>query len=164
MNHDYQSVTETFAEQEIDKDYIQKALNELGFDEFPKSGLEDSGLSKLVKTATEIYHSEAQLIPRKIKTPKKIKDKLHLEEGTVEILKEISKGAIIFSSGIILGAMGYYIGKKTGYAAAGTCYGAIIGLGASIMILKENERRKQNKSLENKTEQKELSRWKPGTW
>ena len=67
MNHDYQTVAKTFAEQEIDESYIKKALDELGFNEFPRSGLEDSGLIKLVETATDIYHSEAQLVKRKPK-------------------------------------------------------------------------------------------------
>jgi hypothetical protein len=94
MNHDYQTVAKTFAEQEIDESYIEKALYELGFDKFPKSGLEDSGLIKLVETATDIYHSEAQLVKRKPKkgylpTPK-IKREKQKNSGDLEfqIIKE----------------------------------------------------------------------------
>ena len=67
MNHNYQSVKETLAEKVvgIDESYIGKALREYGLEEFPEAGLSDIGLSRLVKTATDIYHSEIDLTPRK---------------------------------------------------------------------------------------------------
>ena len=67
MNHDYQKVVETMQEVGIDESYIGKTLRLYGLEEFPKSGLDDKGLSRLVKTATEIFQSEASLTTRKPK-------------------------------------------------------------------------------------------------
>jgi hypothetical protein len=67
MNHNYESVKETMITQGIDvpESYIERAVEELGFEKFPEVGLSDIGLSKLVKTATDIYHSDVDLTPRK---------------------------------------------------------------------------------------------------
>ena len=67
MNHDYQKVIETMHEIGIDESYIGKTLRLYGLEEFPKSGLDDRGLGKLVKTAVEISNSEASLTTRKPK-------------------------------------------------------------------------------------------------
>ena len=69
MNHNYQKVKETMITQGIDipESYIKKALREYGLEEFPEVGLSDIGLSKLVKTAIDIYHSEIDLTQRKSK-------------------------------------------------------------------------------------------------
>ena len=69
MNHNYQSVKETIITQGIDipESYIGKALREYGLEEFPEAGLSDIGLSKLVKTVTDIYYSEIDLTLRKQK-------------------------------------------------------------------------------------------------
>ena len=69
MNHNYQNVKETITTQGIDipESYIKKALIEYGLEEFPEVGLSDIGLSKLVKTAIDIYHSEIDLTQRKSK-------------------------------------------------------------------------------------------------
>jgi hypothetical protein len=66
MNYDYEMVKKALTERGIDvhESYIERALREYGFEEFPASGLEYAGLSKLVKTAVNIYHSEANLITR----------------------------------------------------------------------------------------------------
>jgi hypothetical protein len=97
MNHSYESVKETMITRGIDvpESYIEKALREYGFDKFPESGLEDSGLDKLVKRATDIAHAEAQLIPRKAKRGylpvPKIKKAKAKTSGNLDFLKEIAK-------------------------------------------------------------------------
>jgi len=103
MNYDYQTVKRIFKEREItvDESYIKKALNELGFSEFPKSGLEDNGLTRLISTATDISHREANLIPKKIS---KIEQTTSLEsrirkeeiEEAKDILGFIGKGITKF--------------------------------------------------------------------
>ena len=99
MNHDYQKVLETMQEVGIDESYIGKTLKLYGLEEFPKSGLDDTGLSKLVKTATEIFHSEASLTTRKTKKgylpAPKIKKEKAKNSGSLEnsIMKEDLKKA-----------------------------------------------------------------------
>jgi len=93
MNHDYQKVVETMQEVGIDESYIGKTLRLYGLEEFPKSGLDDKGLSRLVKTATEIFQSEASLTTRKPKkgylpAPKIKKEKPKNSSLETSVIKE----------------------------------------------------------------------------
>jgi hypothetical protein len=98
-NHNYESVKETMQEIGIDESYIEKTLKLYGLEEFPKSGLNDKGLSKLVKTATDIAHSEASLTtikPKKVYLPvqkiKKAKNSGNLESQIIkEDLKKVEE-------------------------------------------------------------------------
>ena len=67
MNFNYEMIQEALTERGINikESYIERAVKELGFEKFPEVGLSDIGLTKLVKTATDIYHSDVDLIPRK---------------------------------------------------------------------------------------------------
>jgi len=108
MNHDYQKVKETFAEIDIDESYIGKTLRLYGLEEFPKSGLDDIGLSKLVKTATEISYSESSLTTRKPKkgylpAPKIEKEKPNSKSLEAQIIEEDTKK---FKEGIKKGGRG----------------------------------------------------------
>jgi hypothetical protein len=99
MNHSYESVKETMMTRGIDipESYIEKALREYGLEEFPEVGLSDVGLTRLVKTATDIYHSDVDLIPRKAKRgylpAPKIKEEKPKKEsklkGIIENIKDI---------------------------------------------------------------------------
>jgi hypothetical protein len=95
MNHNYQKVVETMQEVGIDESYIRNALRLYGFEEFPKSGLDERGLSKLVKTATEMFYSEASLTTRKPKKgylpAPKIKKERAKNFESLEILISIMK-------------------------------------------------------------------------
>jgi hypothetical protein len=117
MNHSYESVKSTMITQGIDipESYIEKALKEYGFERFPEAGLEDNGLGKLVKRATDIAHSEAQLIPRKTKkdylpVPKIKKEKeSRLENSVGSVMKEDLKkvGKFIKNISCMLGTVPY---------------------------------------------------------
>jgi hypothetical protein len=93
-NHHYESVKETMITRGIDvpESYIERALRSYGFDKFPEGGLEDRGLDKLIKRATDIAHAEAQLIKRKPKREylpiPKIKKESGLENSVASIIKE----------------------------------------------------------------------------
>ena len=160
MNHNYQKVVESLAEVNINESYIQKALEEYGFNKFPESGLEDAGLIKLVKTATDIYHSEAQLIQRKTKQghlpiskikPKKeskletsvgsiVKEDLKKAgEGIVEWGGKISKGIAYFTFGpLILPTMERILNgnkeEKKDYVIA-ACFGTAIEFCGYLFLL-----------------------------
>jgi hypothetical protein len=106
MNHDYQKIVETMQEIGIDESYIGKTLRQYGYDEFPKSGLDDTGLSKLVKTATEMSYSEASLTTRKSKkgylpAPKIKKEKSKTSDLETSVMKEELKKVGKFMSYLI---------------------------------------------------------------
>jgi hypothetical protein len=124
MNHSYESVKETMITQGIDvpESYIEKALREYGFDKFPEAGLEDSGLTKLVKRATDIAHAEAQLIPRKSKQGHLPVQKIKKEkESKLKEMIQSAKNNFIFSkvaksavSSLVWAGIAYGLGHLMG--------------------------------------------------
>jgi hypothetical protein len=131
MNHNYESVKETMITQGIDvpESYIERALKELSFERFPEVGLSDIGLNKLVKTATDIYHSDVDLIPRKKEsynpkiTPVKVKSKSKKESKLIKVIEKISLPLPTLATITILGGIMYQDSKNLvgSIAAASFC-------------------------------------------
>jgi len=78
MYQDYESIKETLAERVVDvkENYIKKALEELGYNQFPESGLNEEGKNRLIERTIDIQEREASLIPKKIEKPKKNSENL----------------------------------------------------------------------------------------
>jgi hypothetical protein len=145
-NHNYKSVKETMQEIGIDESYIGKTLKLYGLEEFPKSGLNDRGLSKLVKTATDIAHSEESLTtikPKKgylpapkieegIKLKKIMKNRNKIDISGIlwEITKKISIPLPTLITALGTGYFFYQKSKDLGH-------GVIVGLftGAGVVMI-----------------------------
>ncbi|MDD5012321.1 MAG: hypothetical protein PHQ66_01590 [Candidatus Nanoarchaeia archaeon] len=78
----YEDIKRTLASIECPESYMSKGLNELGYESFPESGLNDKGQSKLLRTVLDIYNSEMNLSLRNYKT------KIIKKDGKTIIKKE----------------------------------------------------------------------------
>jgi hypothetical protein len=93
----------------VDKSYLERALKERGFSEFPMSGLDEGYLKPLMNEVFEMYAKESKLIP--IKQRRK-----SLERKTGENKNEIKKRALQLREvvlGIGLGVTGLFLAFPT---------------------------------------------------
>jgi|WetSurMetagenome_2_1015567.scaffolds.fasta_scaffold200152_1 hypothetical protein len=96
LNHNYKSVKETMMTRGIDipESYIERAVKELGFERFTEVGLSEVGLTRLVETAIDIYHSEIDLTPRETESYNPIITPVKIEKEKPKQYDQVKEGIL----------------------------------------------------------------------